>query len=234
MMKSLVEERHENAREEIKQVARKQMAEKGTASVGLRAIARELGLTAPAIYRYFPSLDDLILALIVDGFNDLADALEIADTTQPRDDYYNRLMTVLLAYRTWALAHPTDFQLIYGNPIPGFHAPPEITVPAVQRGFVVVITILVEALQAGKAHPSPEYLNVPPTVERTFLDIIEKDGYPITPQMLYLGITCWTRIHGMIMLELFHHLGPTVGDTDAFYCAEIERTVKAMGLQPKT
>src|SRR5262245_19915009 len=116
-MKSLVEERRESAREEIKQVARKQMAEQGRASIGLRAIARELGLTAPAIYRYFPSLDDLILALIVDGFNDLADALEIADTTQARDDYYNRLITVFLAYRNWALAHPTDFQLIYGNPI---------------------------------------------------------------------------------------------------------------------
>ncbi|MBZ0286445.1 MAG: WHG domain-containing protein, partial [Anaerolineae bacterium] len=123
----------------IKAIARRHMAEQGTAAVGLRAIARDLDMTAPALYRYFPSLDDLITALIVDAYNANADAMAEADAAQPPTDYLARLLAALNAYRDWALAHPVDFQLIYGNPIPGYHAPAEITIPAARRNFAVMV-----------------------------------------------------------------------------------------------
>jgi AcrR family transcriptional regulator len=124
------ESQRQDTREEIKAFARQQMAAEGTAALSLRAIARDMEMTAPALYRYFPSREDLITALIVDAFNALADALEAADAAPTQQDYGSRLRAVLMAYRGWALEHPTDFQLIYGNPIPGYSAPRELTVPA--------------------------------------------------------------------------------------------------------
>src|SRR5689334_18627833 len=110
----------DNVREQICEVARKQMADSGTAAVSLRAIARELKLTAPALYRYFASRDELITALILDAFNSLADTLAATAQAAAPDNPWNQMTAVLIAYRAWALAHPTDFQLIYGNPIPGY------------------------------------------------------------------------------------------------------------------
>ena len=104
----------------IKAVARQQMAEHGTAGLSLRGIAREMGITAPAIYNYFPRLDDLITALIVDAFTALADAIEAAESAVQSEACGPKILASCLAYREWAIAHPVDFQLIYGNPIPGY------------------------------------------------------------------------------------------------------------------
>ena len=104
---------------EIKATARQQMAESGTAGVSLSAIARAMELSAPALYRYFASRDDLVTALIVDAFNDLADDDPGGRSRLWRPAYADRLLACL-AYREWAIAHPVDFQLIYGNPIPGY------------------------------------------------------------------------------------------------------------------
>ena len=119
----------------IKAVAQQQMAEHGTAGLSLRGIAREMGITAPAIYNYFPRLDDLITALIVDAFTALADAIEAAESAVESEACGPKILASCLAYREWAIAHPVDFQLIYGNPIPGYVAPAEMTVPLARRPF---------------------------------------------------------------------------------------------------
>ena len=95
----------------IKAAARQQMAEHGTAGLSLRGIARELGITAPAIYNYFPRLEDLITALIVDTFSALAEAMEAAEAAVPSDRPYDKIMALCLAYRQWAVEHPVDFQM---------------------------------------------------------------------------------------------------------------------------
>jgi AcrR family transcriptional regulator len=101
---------------EIKQIARQQMAQKGAAALSLRAIAREMGMTSPALYRYFASRDDLVTALIVDAYNSLADALEAARHGCPPTDHKQRLLEMGLAYRNWAISHAQDYTLIFGTP----------------------------------------------------------------------------------------------------------------------
>lgn len=212
---------HDSIREEIKAIARQHMATEGTAAISLRAIARDMEMTAPALYRYFSSRDDLITALIVDAFTALADALVDTEAAHRQTDPITRLTEVLLAYRRWALEHPTDFQLIYGNPIPGYAAPSEVTVPQVQRGFSVIMGVMDEAVRTGLLRLPPEAHHLPQAVEAHFHTMIAEGGYPIAPGLFYLGIALWTRMHGILMLELYHHLGPTVGDVDAFYGHEI-------------
>jgi AcrR family transcriptional regulator len=217
-------------RDEIKAIARQQMAEQGTASLSLTAIARRMELTPPALYRYYPDRDALVTALIVDAFDALAVALADAAASQPIDQYAARLESVLLAYRSWALANPFDFQLIYGNPIPGYHAPVELTVPAVQRGASVIMGVLQAAYTAGAMHLPEELPAIAESVELRASPESGMHNQAISPLITYVCMTGWAHIHGIIMLELFNHLQPTIGNIDAFYRHEICSLIQHMGL----
>jgi AcrR family transcriptional regulator len=215
---------------EIKTVARRLMAEEGTHGLSIRGIAKVLDISPPAIYHYFPSLDDLITALIVDGFNALADALEAAQAQSAAPTAAGQLFDVLLAYRQWAVEHSVDFQLIYGNPIPGYVAPREVTVPAVVRTFVVIIGLIEQALQAGELS-LPSHVIIPSALETHYQSLIERDNYPISTTAFHIAMLGWTRIHGAIMLELFNHFQATVGDAAVFYEAQIRHLLREFGMK---
>jgi AcrR family transcriptional regulator len=218
--------------EQIKREARKQMAQYGTAGIALRGIARELGITAPAIYNYYPRLDDLITALIVDAFNDLADAIQSAEEAEAAPGCGPKIIASCMAYREWAVTHPVDFQLIYGNPIPGYHAPAEITVPLARRPFDGLFRLFLEAYQTGELVVPAEYAPVPATITAHVGAWPPQAGYTFPDALLCLLMRGWARIHGMVMLELFGHIGPVVGDTSAFYRYEMEALMRRLGLNP--
>src|SRR5215217_2469823 len=113
--------------QEIKEVARKHVASDG-ANLSLRAVARDMGIVASALYRYFPSRDALLTALIIDAYDALGAEATRAEVAVPRDELRNRWLAICRAVRTWALEHPAEYGLLYGNPVPGYAAPPE-TVP---------------------------------------------------------------------------------------------------------
>ena len=214
----------------IKAVARQQMAEHGTAGLSLRGIAREMGITAPAIYNYFPRLDDLITALIVDAFTALADAIEAAESAVQSEACGPKILASCLAYREWAIAHPVDFQLIYGNPIPGYVAPAEITVPLARRPFDGLFRLFLKAYQTGELVVPAAYAPVPASITAHFATWLPEAGYDFPDVLLCLLMSGWARIHGMVMLELFEHLGPVVGDTAAFFRYEIDAFLCHLGL----
>ena len=157
--------------QEIKTTARQQMADGGTTALSLNGIARSMEISTPGLYRYFASRDDLVTALIAEAYNDLAEALEAAALEIPREAFYERMMSTVLAYREWALAHPVDFTLIYGNPIPGYHAPVEVTMPAARRGFAAILRILAEADQAGALRLPEEYQRLPEELQPAALSM---------------------------------------------------------------
>lgn len=231
---TLREQQRETTIEAIKALARAQMQANGTAGISLRGIARDLGVTAPALYRYFADRDDLITDLLLDAFNAVADTMIAAETVPPRDHYAERLTAVMLAYRRWALQYPTDFQLIYGNPIPGYVAPAEITVPAAARAFVPVVAVLSEASLAGVLVPPMRAEELPPVILAHIQQLIVAYSYPPLPVVLYLATLGWERIHGMVTLELFEQTEPLVGDTEAHYRYEVARLCAEMNLFPKT
>jgi AcrR family transcriptional regulator len=217
--------------QEIKTTARQQMADGGTTALSLNAIARSMEISTPGLYRYFASRDDLVTALIADAYNDLADALEAAALEIPRQAFYERMMSTVLAYRQWALAHPVDFSLIYGNPIPGYHAPVEVTMPAARRGFAAILRILAEADQAGALKLPDEYRRLPAELRPDALSIDGQLALAVPEAVLYIGLVGWTRLHGMLMLELFNHIQPLMSDTTAFYQREMETLLNNAGLQ---
>lgn len=217
-------------REAIKALAREQMRKDGSAGISLRGIAAELGLTVTALYRYYAGRDDLITALILDGFNAQADALEAARDQHALGDHAGQILAMLLTYRQWALDHAADYQLLYGNPIPGYDAPRELTVPAASRNLTTMVIALLDAHQAGALTLPPEVANPPAQIAAHIASLPPAQGVP--PAIVYLGVIGWARIHGMIALEMHGHTPPVVGDAEAFYRAEVVALMRAMGLGP--
>ena len=215
---------------EIKATARQQMAESGTAGVSLSAIARAMEMSAPALYRYFASRDDLVTALIVDAFNDLANAIQAAELAVEAKTGAQKIAASCLAYREWAVAHPVDFQLIYGNPIPGYVAPAEITVPPARRPFDGLIRHFVEAYRSGELIVPAQYTLVPPSISAHLAVCLPDAGHDLPESLLCLLMSTWARIHGMVMLEIFEHMGPVVGDCAAFYRYELGAFLQQLGL----
>src|ERR1051326_3182084 len=136
MVRPIKKKQIPNLQEAIKETAWKQIAEFGASALSLRAIARELKITAPAIYNYFPSRDDLVTALIVDAFTSLAESQKQAVASISGNKLEARLSALGIAYRDWAIAYPQRYQLIFGTPIPGYEAPEQITLPAAAPSLV--------------------------------------------------------------------------------------------------
>lgn len=203
-------------RDEIKATARRQMARDGAAALSLRAIAAEMGLTAPALYRYYKSRDDLITALIVDAFHAIGDAIEAAAAGCDPDDFTGRFVAMMLAYRDWALAHRADFTLVYGTPLPNYHAPPEVTVPAVIRSTAPLLALLVRGWETGQMTEPADHL--PAALREHYVAFAaEYLSAPVPPGLLHRALAGWAHLQGLIMLDVFGHLAPSVGDPAAFY-----------------
>ena len=216
-------------REEIRDAARELMAEKGTAGLSVRGIERRLGMTAPALYHYYASLNDLITALIQDAFTQLAETLEASAADSALTTSAQRLTAVAHAYRHWALAHPIDFQLIYGNPIPNYSQPSDVTYPPARRSFLVVAGVLSGAMESGQIELPEAYRHLPPAIEASLIKLTQVDGHDLPLPALYLAATFWARIHGHIMLELFNLIQPVIAEVEAFYEYEIQNYLRQAG-----
>lgn len=219
----------EATREEIKALARQQMAASGTTALALNAIARALGMVPSALYRYYPDRDALITALNVDAFESLAEALHAADQSAPATAYGARLLATTCVYRSWALDHPVDFQLIFGAPIPGYQAPIEQTGPAMQHVFAVFLDILQTAHDAGQLRPVSNY-------QPAALEICDPDDIygKYAPPVMYSGLVGWTTMHGVVALELVGQLQFSLTDPKAFFVGQLQTYIADLGLATNT
>src|ERR1700756_5289963 len=108
---------------QIIELGRRQLVTEGAAGLSLRAIARDLGMVSSAVYRYVASRDDLLTLLLVDAYSELADAV-VAAREATGGAWRDQLMAMAGAARQWAVAQPASWALLYGSPVPGYHAPP--------------------------------------------------------------------------------------------------------------
>jgi len=207
---------------EIKEIAVQQMAETGAAALSLRAIAREMGMSAPALYRYFPNRDALVTALIIDAYNSLANALQVANGKQDIEDYNGRFQATTHAYRKWALAHRAEYALIYGTPIPGYVAPREETTMPAAGVNLVIGYILNEAYQAGKLTIPEAYFNSSPHLQAQLDELAamipEED---VVGAGVLLTVYIFSRLHGLVWGELDEHFAPKIADSGELFEIEI-------------
>ncbi|MFI1329559.1 TetR/AcrR family transcriptional regulator [Streptomyces sp. NPDC020845] len=214
---------------EIKAIALRQMAEGGPGAISLRGIAREMGMTARAIYSYFPTRDDLITALISGIAASLAEALETASNAVPDTDPGGRLLAWGQALREWALAHPESFRLFYGHPIPGYQPPEDGPVDRTARRVCRELTRLVAAAWPNARHRQPEDTSWA-DLHPDYVAKIQEDLPDVPPAAAALALRVWGRMHGLVALEIDGHIHPVAGNPAALYRAEMLDLVGSLGL----
>jgi AcrR family transcriptional regulator len=215
---------------EIKDVARRLIERDGAAALSLREVSRELGMGASTLYRYFRNRDDLLTALIIDAFNALGAAAEEADAAarSAGAGCGTRWLAACRAVRSWALAHPHEFALVYGSPVSGYEAPGDTVGPAT-RITAVLAAILADAVASGELHPrgavgqdrrliAPEVLARYPAPPPPHEDLIER------------SLVLWISLIGTISFELFGHLHNTVTDYAAYFDVAVAITAQCAGL----
>ncbi len=211
----------------IMAAAREQLALVGAPALSLRAIARELGLASSAVYRYVASRDELLTALLIECYTELADAAEAAERVVPRGDLAGRWRAICHALRAWARAHPHDYALLYGTPVPGYAAP-QATVDPATRVTALMATLLPAAAATGwtaaPTLPVPDRLATALEPVRQFLP----DRIP--DELWVRGLMAWSAIFGTISFELFGHYEGGVADLDAYYAQVVDQYAADLGL----
>ncbi|WP_296149727.1 MULTISPECIES: TetR/AcrR family transcriptional regulator [unclassified Pseudonocardia] len=208
---------------EIADVARTHLATDGAAALSLRAVARELGMASSAVYRYFPSRDDLLTTLIVDAYDALGEAAEHAEAGVARDDLRGRLHAACAAARDWALAHPHEYALLYGSPVPGYAAPETTIAPAGRVGLLIT-GIVRDGLASGALTPLPAGADT--IDDRALADV----GLTDDPARAALVVNAWSGLFGAIGFELHGHTHNIVTDHAAWFRGVVDTHADALGL----
>ena len=216
---------------EITDVARGQLATEGAGGLSLRAVARELGMVSSAIYRYFPSRDDLLTALIIDGYNALGEVAERADAGCPARDFAGRWRAVCQAIRDWALAHPHEYALVYGSPVPGYQAPEQTIGPAA-RAATVFGAIVSQAGQAGVIRLPDGLPPLPVSFAGDAARLRESALAGLPDAVAAAAVATWAALFGLVSFELFGQFENVITDRAAFFAHAVGILGRMSGLPP--
>jgi len=216
--------------DEIKTAAWQQIAKEGAVALSLRAVAREVGITAPGLYRYYPSRDALVTALMIEAFNSFSEALETSRDACKPDDHISRFREVCKAYFQWAVSSPQKYALIFYTPVPGYTLDKE-SGPAAQRGFLVLQNVIGEAYMAEKITGDAASMRMPAALKSQY-EVLKKIGMPYVPIVTHLALSTWSTIHGMASLYLYGYFSGFLADqSESFVDLEIEKMIRTLGIK---
>jgi AcrR family transcriptional regulator len=211
--------------EEIKSAARRQLATVGAEALSLRAVSRELGMVSSALYRYFPSRDELLTALIIDAYDALGSAAEAA---AGGDDLVDEWMAIYAAVRDWARAHPHEYALIYGSPISGYKAPQTTVEPAI-RVPLLLLGLLQRAQVSGQL-VAPADAPEPSGLVAQQAEVLVALAPDVPLAVLVRTVIVWTQLFGMISFELFGQLVGSMDPADEFFASASRQMAAFVGL----
>jgi AcrR family transcriptional regulator len=196
--------------EEIKQAALRLIGEHGSANLRFTDIARTMGMTPPALYRYFADRDELLTALVADSYNSLSDALTATRATVPTEDLDGRFLAVCTTYRSWAQLNPERFALIFGSPVPGYAAPEDgPTVAAAHRAVEHLAELVTATTEFGRL------------------------GSPLVPDAEEATLLAWATVHGFVTLEAYGHLDKLDQEArDRLFTVQSRLAARTAGLAP--
>ncbi len=234
--------------QEIIQVARRLLVTEGSSAMSLRAIAREMGMTAPALYRYYPSLEDLVRHVVADIFTELTLAIEAAvaragagvepgtgtgaaaasagDQVRP---VAVALITASRAFRSWAIAHPAEFGLIFGSPLPGIDVHDD---PLAECGlsFGGIFQRLIAQLWQINSFPAPSDEEVDPRLRPQLARYRDMLGSDLPLGVVQVFLRCWVLLYGTVSLEVFGHLKFALDDSAPMFELMLTDLASMLGL----
>jgi len=213
---------------EIKQVAFAQLASSGGAALSLRAIAREMGMASSALFRYFRNRDALLTALIIDSYSSLAEAAETAEARVHEESIEDRWMAICHGVRNWALAHPHQYALIFGSPIPGYAAPNGTVAPASR--VPLLLGDLLGDLMSEESYDSGALPEPSSAIQRAIAPVRATMPKGVPSELMVRGLMAWTYLFGAVSFEVFGHRHNVIADPEAFFDYEVRRLAGMVGL----
>jgi AcrR family transcriptional regulator len=218
---------------EIKTAARRLLVAGGAGAISLRAVARELGLSAPALYRYFASHEELVTDVIADLYDELTEAISAARDEVPAGDLCGQLLAVARRLRSWAVAHPSEFELLFAAPVPDLlRVEHDELTPCQQAGmrFGAVFTDLLAELWAERPFPVPDEKELGPELVR---QLTVRTGHfsGMPAGAVYVTLNYWTRLYGLICMEVFGQLHWALDDVEPYFEAQLREMATSLGLE---
>lgn len=224
---------------EIKETARRILVADGPEGLSLRAIAREMGMTAPALYRYFPSREDLVTALIADLYDELVSAMTAARDAPPdpataagMPDWLLPLGGASRGFRQWALEHRREFALLFGSPIPGIEIDrtnDEDPAHQAAHRFGQVFGELVAGIYLTRPFPIPADEEIAPELRTELVDWCESFPVDMPLGAAQVFLSCWIRLYGAVAMEVFGHLEFALPDAGPMFEVELRDLAIKLG-----
>ncbi|MFD3544258.1 TetR-like C-terminal domain-containing protein [Streptomyces sp. NPDC058655] len=215
----------------VKEAALRHLAESGAAGLSPAAVARAAGLAPAVVEALFPDRAALLTALLVDAYDASGAAMERADTdaASAGAPAGARLLAAARALRQWSFAHPAQFALLYGSPVPGYHAPQDTVAPA-SRTPAVLAGIVRSALEHGELTPPRREVPGPPLLLPAAAHLF--GGAPGAPfaDVVERGIVLWSGLIGLLAFQVFSRTHDSVRDEAAFFDYAVAVTAETIGL----
>jgi AcrR family transcriptional regulator len=220
---------------EIKQTARRVLVDQGVDGLALRAVARAMGMTAPGLYRYFASREDLVEHVVADLYDELTGTLEqVRDAADPASSGL-QLLLVARAFRTWAITHRPEFGLLFGSA--GLGVLPEDTHDYGERPsqlagarFGAVFAELVARIYLEQGFPVPDDADLDPALTVQLRDWCAKLPVPLPLGVMHVFLSCWIRLYGLVCMEIFGHLRFALDDAEPMFEAELRALGDVLGI----
>jgi AcrR family transcriptional regulator len=225
---------------EIKDTARTILVDEGPQGLTLRAIAREMGMSAPALYRYFPSREELLDGLIEDLYGELSDAMEAARDAEPEGDVPARLLAVSRAFRGWAVEHRREFALLFGSPLEGVDRSHLVEADDADAAgeeseepkprFGTIFAALVAQAYLTRPFPIPADDEIDPALRPQLNAWCRKFPVQLPDGVTQVFLSAWIRLYGIVSMEVFGHLGFALHDVEPMFEAEMRDVAGMFGM----
>jgi AcrR family transcriptional regulator len=216
--------------EEIKQTARRILVEEGPEAVTLRAIARDMGVTAPALYRYFDSHEELIRRVVGDIFGELADEIHAA-IEAAGGAMGEKMAAACQGFRLWALAHEAEFGLLFGTPLPGVNVEDDDFTEECARRFAGTFYALFLELWRKSPFPVLPPERIDPSLRAQLTRYRDGIGADMPLGALLTFLRCWVRLYGIVAMEVFGHLGFALDDPAPMFDITLAEIAGLVGLE---
>lgn len=209
--------RREDVTARILEIGRAHLAEHGAAALSLRAVTRDLGMVSSAVYRYVADRDELLTLLLVDAYTELGDGVDAALSAR-RGGLERRFLALARAVRSWAVAEPARYALLYGSPVPGYEAPGEQTTEPGTRVILAILGLVQDGVAAGEITPGPSTVPVPRALAADLRRVRGDLGLAVDEAVLARGVLVWSALFGAVSLEVFgQHGGGTFLEEEALF-----------------
>ncbi|UNS97478.1 TetR/AcrR family transcriptional regulator [Streptomyces tubbatahanensis] len=203
--------------QEIHTAARNLLVEQGSAAVTINAVARQVGMSGPALYHYYAGHDALVGAVTADFFHELATAMEHARDAHAAAPVGERILAVCRAMRAWASTHPAEFGWIFASPIaPPNRQPDSDRHQAGQRFEHVLLDLTVE-LWRTRPFPVPELADLPESLREQLTAYSAGIDGRLPPEAAHVFLSCWTRLYGLLCMEVLHQLDFAYSDLEPVF-----------------